>query len=140
MLLALAAKGDEGLVGVAEAGQPPPPEGNMIKWAWFRRYADIDRPIQFDSIIQSWDTASKAEEIHDFSVCTTWGIKGVRITCSTVYRQRLEYPQLKRMVVELPRNHAAPGVLIEDTGSGTPPIQDLYREGEIRPIPITPPW
>ena len=28
------------------------------------------------SVVQSWDTANKATELSDFSVCTTWGIVG----------------------------------------------------------------
>ena len=34
-------------------------------------------------IVQSWDTANKAGELNDFSVCTTWGIDGDCSTCST---------------------------------------------------------
>jgi hypothetical protein len=32
-------------------------------------------------IVQSWDTANKATELSDFSVCTSWGIK--TSICST---------------------------------------------------------
>jgi phage terminase large subunit-like protein len=28
----------------------------------------------FDRIVQSYDTANKATELSDYSVCTTWGI------------------------------------------------------------------
>ena len=34
------------------------------------------QPERFDRIVQSWDTANKATELSDFSVCTTWGVKG----------------------------------------------------------------
>ena len=34
------------------------------------------RPDKFDHVVQSWDTANKASELSDFSVCTSWGIKG----------------------------------------------------------------
>ncbi|HEU5233722.1 MAG TPA: hypothetical protein VFU50_12740 [Terriglobales bacterium] len=30
-------------------------------------------PEHFDFIFQSWDTANKASELNDYSVCTTWG-------------------------------------------------------------------
>jgi hypothetical protein len=30
---------------------------------------------RFDRIVQSWDTANKATELSDFSVCTTWGVR-----------------------------------------------------------------
>ncbi len=53
-------------------------------------------------------------------------------------RERLIFPDLKRRVVAEAERHAADVVLIEDTGSGTPLIQELRREGPIRPIGITP--
>ena len=41
------------------------------RWAWFRHYAPNERREKFDHIVQSWDTANKATELSDFSVCTT---------------------------------------------------------------------
>jgi hypothetical protein len=55
---------------------PAPQGGGMVKAAWFRRYAANERPEEFDRVVQSWDTANKASELSDFSVCTSWGIKG----------------------------------------------------------------
>ena len=48
--------------------------------------------------MQSWGTANKATELSDFSVCTTWGIKGKNLYLLGVLRRRLEYPALKRAV------------------------------------------
>jgi phage terminase large subunit-like protein len=36
---------------------------------------ESERPVRFARIVQSWDTANKATEPSDFSVCTTWGVK-----------------------------------------------------------------
>ncbi len=55
-----------------------------------------------------------------------------------VLRERLIFPDLKRRVVAEAERHAADAVLIEDTGSGIPLIQELQREGPIKPIGITP--
>ena len=55
---------------------PAPLGGGMVKAAWFRSYAPSERPDGFERIVQSWDTANKATELSDFSVCTTWGIRG----------------------------------------------------------------
>ena len=49
--------------------------GQNRKGKWFKRYRQNDRPESFERIVQSWDTANKATELSDFSVCTTWGIK-----------------------------------------------------------------
>ena len=50
--------------------------------------------------MQSWDT-NKASELSDFSVCTTWGIKGKEHYLLHVLRRRMECPELKRAVREL---------------------------------------
>jgi phage terminase large subunit-like protein len=40
--------------------------------------------------VQSWDTANKASELSDFSVCTSWGIKGKDLYLLHVLRRRME--------------------------------------------------
>ena len=47
----------------------------------------------------------------------------------SVFRRRLNYPDLKRAVLEQARQHHADIVLIEDKASGTQLIQDLQFEG-----------
>ena len=60
---------------------PAPLGGGLVKEAWFKRYGEHERPERFEHIVQSWDTANKATELSDFSVCTTWGIRGRTFTC-----------------------------------------------------------
>jgi predicted phage terminase large subunit-like protein len=96
---------------------------------WFRRYGEKDRPASFDRIVQSWDTANKATELSDFSVCTTWGIKGKNLYLLGLLRKRLEYPALKRAVREQQSLFNASVVLIEDKASGTQLIQELITDG-----------
>ena len=113
---------------------PVPLGGGMVRLAWFKTYTEADLPEKFDFIFQSWDTANKASELSDYSVCTTWGAvrtgpeKG-HLYLRDVYRARLEYPELKRVV----RAHAAlwnaKTVLIEDRASGTQLCQELIHEG-----------
>src|SRR5215469_873704 len=52
---------------------PAPRGGGMVKEEWFKSYGPNELPETFDSIVQSWDTANKANELNDYSVCTTWG-------------------------------------------------------------------
>jgi phage terminase large subunit-like protein len=47
---------------------PIPLEGEIIHWKWFRFYDELPCRVMGDRIVQSWDTASKAEEISDYSV------------------------------------------------------------------------
>ena len=108
---------------------PAPLGGGLVKEQWFKRYGENDRPETFDRIVQSWDTANKATELSDFTVCTTWGIKGKNLYLLSVLRKRLEYPALKRAVREQQSLFDADVVLIEDKASGTQLIQELITEG-----------
>jgi len=107
---------------------PAPQGGGLVKAAWFKSYAVNERPAEFDQIVQSWDTANKASELSDFSVCTSWGIKGKDLYLLHVLRRRMEYPELKRAVREQRDAFAASVVLIEDKASGTQLIQELVAE------------
>lgn len=117
---------------------PAPLEGGMVKRGWFKEYSDADRPERFDLILQSWDTANKASELADYSVCTTWGLAGTRIYLLHVLRKKLDYPSLKRNVREQMAIHAAEVVLIEDKASGTQLIQELSAEGMFAVTPYKP--
>ncbi len=106
---------------------PVPSEGEIVKWSWFRRYAEPP-PLSQLTIVQSWDTASKPDQHHDYSVCTTWGIRGDDLFLLDVERSRLDFPSLKRSVVELAKHWQPRSLLIEDKGSGTALIQQLRAE------------
>ncbi len=108
---------------------PAPCGGGMIKREWFRSYEPGEARGPFDRIVQSWDTANKASELADYSVCTTWGVKGKTFYLLHVLRKRLTYPELKRAVMEQQRSFGAQVVLIEDKASGTQLIQELHAAG-----------
>jgi phage terminase large subunit-like protein len=55
---------------------PAPLGGGLVTTERFKRYAANELPQSYDRIVQSWDTAHKATELSDFSVCPTGGIKG----------------------------------------------------------------
>src|SRR6516165_1016660 len=75
---------------------PTPLGGGMVKAAWFKNYPANELPKKFDEVVQSWDTANKASELSDFSVCTTWGTRGKNLYLLHVLSKRMEYPELKR--------------------------------------------
>jgi predicted phage terminase large subunit-like protein len=108
---------------------PAPLGGGLVKAEWFKRYRENERPERFERIVQSWDTANKASELSDFSVCTTWGVKGKDLFLLGLFRGRLEYPALKRAVREQQSQFNASEVLIEDKASGTQLIQELIHDG-----------
>ncbi|MBV1889385.1 MAG: phage terminase large subunit [Proteobacteria bacterium] len=106
---------------------PIPLGGGMVKRNWIQQCEGV--PTAFEHIVQSWDTANKATELNDYSVCTTWGIKDKKYYLIDVFRKRLNYPDLKRTVIALREQYKARIVLIEDKASGTQLIQDLRHDG-----------
>lgn len=106
---------------------PVPSDGEIVQWSWFRRYVEPPPHSQL-TIVQSWDTASKPDQHHDYSVCTTWGIRGDDLFLLDVERSRLDFPSLKRRVLELAKHWQPRSLLIEDKGSGTALIQQLRAE------------
>ena len=110
---------------------PTPREGIIVKVEWLQYYEPGWEPSEFDYVFQSWDTANKASELSNFSVCTSWGVKDGRFWLLDVFRKRLNYPDLKRAVAEVSKRFCVSTVLIEDKASGTQLIQELSREAEI---------
>jgi predicted phage terminase large subunit-like protein len=114
---------------------PVPPGGNMINWSWFNWYnPDQLSKYKFEKIVISWDTATKASELCDYSVATVWGVCCGCYFLLDVVRERLDYPALKRKVIQLYNQWKFttglyPKLLIEDAGSGSILIQDLTPQG-----------
>jgi predicted phage terminase large subunit-like protein len=117
--------------------RPIPLEGEIVRWEWFRFYDELPPREAGDTIVQSWDTASTAEELSNYSVCTTWQIKGNDYYLVHLVREKLNYPSLKRRVIEAARRFNADSIVIEDKGSGISLIQDLRGGNENIPYPIS---
>ncbi len=119
--------------------RPVPFEGNLVKMDWFRFYDRLPAHDSDGRIVQSWDTASKAGELNDYSVCTTWLVKGKDYYLLDVYRGRHDFPDLKKKAMQLFEHWGARLVLVEDAGSGTALIQELRRARRgIRVVGIKP--
>lgn len=108
--------------------EPVPKGGNIIQPEWLMTYELPLDPGKFNMIVQSWDTACKTGKHNDFSVCTTWGIRGFDFYLLDVFRMRLNYPDLKRAIVEQAQTFNPIRIIIEDKASGTALLQDLRRE------------
>ena len=99
-------------------------EGGMIKENWIKRYQQNIIPSK---IFLSFDTAIKAGIKNDPTVCTAWGEKDNNLYLLEVYREWLEYPELKKKTTELIKKWNPELVLIEDKASGQSLIQDLKK-------------
>jgi predicted phage terminase large subunit-like protein len=115
--------------------------GNLIKWHWFATYHEPPARELADKIIVSWDTAMSAGELSDYSACVVLQVKGEAAYVLDVQRNRLEYPDLRRKVIDMHRRWrsvtSSYALLIENKGSGMSLIQDLKNDG-IRAIEIKP--
>ena len=72
------------------------------KTGWLKFFEPGEQPAEFSRIVQSWDTANKATELSDFSVCTTWGNRQA-VLSPRRFSKETELPDLKRAVLELAR-------------------------------------
>jgi predicted phage terminase large subunit-like protein len=110
--------------------EPLPPTGNMLKDHWLRYVDVLPSPQSGDQIVQSWDTAMKASDANDYSVCETFRVRNKNeFYLIDVFRDRIEFPDLVRKVVELSSRFLANAILIEDRVSGTSLIQEAKRRG-----------
>jgi len=90
-------------------------------------------------IVQSWDTAIKAGRGRDASVCLTFShIEEGQHRLMDVWVGRVEYPTLKRRVLQLAADWHPHAILIEDKASGQSLIQDVRRETDLPVIPVLP--
>lgn len=102
--------------------RPTPVEGNLVKREWFKFYDRLPAP-DVRRIVQSWDVAGTIDG--DYSVCTTWLIDGKHAYLVGVWRDRVEFPALKRQVIAQAERHRVRTVLIESAGLGQSLCQDL---------------
>ncbi len=114
--------------------RPAAAEGAIFKREWWQFYQP-PLVIPVTRTVQSWDTAFKKGAENDFSVCTTWGATESGYFLLSLWRGRVEFPELKRMVGVLANEWKPHAVLIEDTASGQSLVQELKSA---TPLPVLP--
>jgi predicted phage terminase large subunit-like protein len=117
--------------------EPIPLAGNLIKADWFKHYEMTPTLSSDDELVVSIDTAMKGSPSADYSVATVWLARGENSYLIDLWRDRVDYPDLRRAACQLREKYPTAVFLIEDKGSGTSLIQDL-RSVNKAPIPINP--
>ena len=116
---------------------PTSEQSAIVKREWWQIW-EADDPPHVDMIIQSWDTAFEKNNRADYSACTTWGVfhrpdsSGVdqaNLILLNAFRDRLEFPELKKRVLEQYREWNPDGLIIEKKASGAPLIYELRSMG-----------
>jgi len=121
--------------------RPVPIEGNLVKRGWIKWFEAAPKREIGVQIVQSWDAASTTAETADWSVCTTWMKIRRDYYLIDLWRGRLEFPQLRRKLIELALKHQPNRILIEQAGAGLHLIQELRANptpGVPLPIGIKP--
>ncbi len=117
---------------------PTPKEGGMFQQGWLRYYQERPAAHKIKRIVQSWDTAYKASQLNDPSVCTTWAETAEGFFLLDVFRGRLEYPQLRAKARLLGEAYQPDALLVEDKASGQSLIQDLRVDTSLPVIAVQP--
>jgi len=123
--------------------RPAAAEGSIFKrqhWQFFTP-TEHNPPALVESlgiyrVVQAWDTAFKTKEANDFSVCCTLGVAKSRFYVLDVWRDRVEFPDLKRALVAQAQKWGAHAVLVEDTAAGQSLLQELRRNTRVPLIPV----
>ncbi|MDO6466794.1 phage terminase large subunit [Neptunomonas phycophila] len=115
-------------------GNPVPAEGNSFLRSWFGRFGVAPGPERRIMVVQSWDTAYKPGQENDPSVCTTWIVTRLAYYLVDVWRDRVNYPDLKRTFKSKASQWNPDAILVEDKASGQSLIQDIREESGAYPV------
>ena len=86
--------------------------------------------------MQSWDTAFKTGATNDYSVCATIGESQSGFYLLSLYRPKVEFPELKRQVGQQADFWRPSEILVEDKASGHSLIQELKLSTNYPVIPV----
>jgi len=112
---------------------PTSEEGALIKREWWKKW-EGDVPA-LHHVIQSYDTAFMKKETADYSAITTWGVfyknedSGPQLILLDALKERLEFPELRRVALEQYKYWNPETVIIEGKASGLPLTYELRKMG-----------
>ena len=116
---------------------PVADEGNIIKRAWWVPWADENNrekplPEHWEFILLSVDTAYTIKDTSSYSAISVWGIfkqnngtPGIMLL--DTWRDRLEYPELRKKILEYSDEWNPDVLVIEKKASGQSLSQDMKR-------------
>jgi predicted phage terminase large subunit-like protein len=113
---------------------PTSEEGAIIKREWWNDW-DQDQLPTLQHVIQSYDTAFMKKETADYSAITTWGVfqenedSGPQLLLLDAVKERLEFPELRRVAKEQYDYWQPETVLVEAKASGLPLTYELRKMG-----------
>jgi predicted phage terminase large subunit-like protein len=113
---------------------PVSEEGALIKREWWKIW-DKEAPPACDFTIMSLDAAQEANNRADYNALTTWGVffneetNNYAIILLNAVKKRLEYPDLKAMVIEEYKEWQPDAFMVEKKSNGSVLYQEFRRMG-----------
>lgn len=125
------AKLEASLGSYGTAGQlqqrPAPSGGGIFKTEWWKYYKPAQLPA-VKRIIHSWDTGFKTGQTNDYSCRTIWAECENGYYLLDVWKQKVEFPDLRRIVGSYHPDAKPTVIIVEDKASGQSLIQELLRD------------
>ncbi len=109
--------------------RPVLPGGNLIRLEWFGAYDSQKPQSAYEAVVQSWDTAAVPGQSRDYSVCTTWGMRGQNLDLLDVHRKQHLYPDLLRAAIALREKWNPILIIVEKAVTGLSLKPDLIDKG-----------
>lgn len=113
---------------------PVSEEGALIKREWWQIW-DRDDPPTCEFIIMSLDAAQETNNRADYNAITTWGVffneetNNYNIILLNAIKKRMEFPALKKMMLEEYREWEPDAVVVEKKSNGSALYQELNHMG-----------
>jgi predicted phage terminase large subunit-like protein len=109
----------------------------IIKRDWWKIWEEEDPP-SCNYTLMAWDTAFEKTSRADYSAMTLWGVfeypddngtYQTNIILLNAFRDRMEFPELKKKAIEHYRDWEPDSVIIEKKASGAPLIYEMRAMG-----------
>ena len=113
---------------------PTAEEGALIKREWWQIW-DKENPPECEFVIMSLDAAQEANNRADYNALTTWGVfqneetNVYNIILLNSVKKRMEFPDLKAMVLEEYKEWEPDAFIVEKKSNGSALYQELRRMG-----------
>ncbi len=113
---------------------PVSEEGALIKREWWQIW-EKDDPPQCEFTIMSLDAAQESNNRADYNALTTWGVffneetNNYAIILLNSIKKRMEYPDLKAMVLEEYKEWEPDVFIVEKKSNGSALYQEFRRMG-----------
>jgi predicted phage terminase large subunit-like protein len=118
--------------------EPTSEEGALIKREWWQVW-EPENPPACEHIIMSLDAAQEKTNRSDYNALLTWGVfkheqtQNYNIILLNSIKERLEFPELKALVLEEYKNWNPDTFIVEKKSNGAALYQEMRRMG----VPIS---